>query len=277
VCALFRKVETPEAEHLWEETTWLQRHRGILWRTAALALWGGTLVWFYHADRLILYTRPVYHPLAAGSGVVLLVLALTELVSLVLRHRAADCCQEHGGEAHGHAHSRLAAMALILPLIINALVPSTGLTSYAVGKRATQIDYSALASQLSADWEAQMARAKELSEEYPELTIAQLLGFASQYPEQAEGKKVSCIGFVYREKGAPTDRFLLTRFRMWCCAADAQPFYLVVTWPEAASLPADQWVRVRGVMRLVEGEGGRQPELQADRVELVKPPHNQYM
>jgi len=285
MCALFRTGETQDprspagehAEDLWEETTWLHRHRGILWRAAALALWGGTLLWFYHADRLILYIRPTYHPLAVGAGVVLLALALVELLNLAFRHRAADCCGEHAGEVHGHTHGRLAAAVLILPLIINALVPSTGLTSYAVGKRATQIDYSALASQMKADWQAQLAQAKQLSAEYPELNIAQILGFASQDVERARGMKVSCVGFVYREQGAPPERFQVVRFRMWCCAADAQPFYLLVIWPEAASLPTDQWVRVRGVIAFTQGQGGPQPYLQADGVEGIKAPRNQYM
>jgi uncharacterized repeat protein (TIGR03943 family) len=293
MCALFRPVESPRPatrghpEGLWEETTWFERHRGILWRAAALGLWGGTLLWFYHADRLILYIRSTYHPLAAGAGVVLLALALVEVLNLVFRHRAADCCQEHDHGDHGeaehgdgdHAHSRgrLAALILILPLIINALVPSTGLTSYAVGKRATQLDYSALASQMKADWEAQLAQAKQLSEEYPELNIAQILGFASQDVERARGMKVSCVGFVYREPGAPPERFQVVRFRMWCCAADAQPFYLLVIWPEAASLATDQWVRVRGVIAFTQGQGGPQPNLQADGVEGIKARRNQYM
>jgi uncharacterized repeat protein (TIGR03943 family) len=285
MCALFRTVEAPRSpagehpEHLWEETTWLERHRGILWRTAALALWGGTLLWSYHTDTLILYIQPAYHPLAVGAGVVLLALALTELLGLITRHRAADCCQEEADRDHGHEHARgrLPALVLILPLIINALVPSVGLTSYAVGKRTTDIDYSALATQMKADWEAQLARSKQLSEEYPELTIAQLLGFASGNRDQAEGKKVSCIGFVYREKETAADRFQVVRFRMWCCAADAQPFHLLVTWPEALALPADQWVRVRGVIEFAEGEGGREPMLRADSVEGIKAPHNQYM
>lgn len=229
MCALFRRDHGEEAVELWEETTWLQRHRGLVWRTGALTLWGATLIWFYWADKLILYIKPVYHPLALGAGVVLILLALRELFALLTEHRSADCCHRNDGdhEQHHHAAGRLAALAVMVPLVINALVPSTGLTSYAVGKRAT-VDFSALASQMTADYEAELARAEQLDQEYPQLTIAQILTLASQDPARAEGRKFSSIGFVYHQEGLPQDAFMLVRFRMWCCAADAYPMMLPV-------------------------------------------------
>ena len=275
MCALFRREHSEEAVALWEETTWFQRHRGLVWRTTALALWGGTLIWFYWADKLILYTKPVYHPLALGAGVVLIILALRELLGMLTQHRSVDCCRG-GHEQHHHAAGRLAALVVMVPLVINALVPSTGLASYAVGKRAT-VDFSALTTQMTADYEAELARAEQLDQEYPELSIAQILTLAGQDPAHAEGRKLSGIGFVYHEEGLPQDIFILARFRMWCCAADAQPVYLPVRWRGAADLEGDQWVKVRGVLTYAEFRGQRAPLLEADHVDLVKRPRNQYM
>jgi len=275
VCALFRRDHSEESVELWEETTWLERHRGPVWRTATLTLWGGALVWFYWADKLILYIKPVYHPLALGAGVVLAVLAFRELLALLTEHRSADCCQG-GHEQQHHAASRLAALAVMAPLIINALVPSTGLTSYAVGKRAA-VDFSALTSQIAADYEAELARAEQLDQEYPELTIAQVLTLAGQDPARAEGRKVSAIGFICHQERLPQGIFMLVRFRMWCCAADAQPMYLPVRWPEAAQVEGDQWVKVRGSLTFAEIGGQRAPLLEADRFDTIKRPRNQYM
>jgi len=288
VCALFRSTgEHPgkaEVVELWEEKTWLQRHRGPLWRAAALALWGGTMGWFFWAGKLILYIRPIYHPLSLDAGLLLVALAVRTLLDLLLRHCSPTCCL-HGHEGEqGHVAGRAAAVVVVLPLIINVLVPSTGLTSYAASKRLTgsTMDYSALASQMSAEWKAQLARARELAQEYPELTIAQLLTLATQEPERAAGGKFSVVGFVYHgkhsaEKKLPEDVFLLVRFRMWCCAADAVPMYLPVHWVGAAKLEADRWVRVRGRLTFTQQKGRRIPRLEADHIDLIKPPHNQYM
>jgi len=277
VCALFRQAEGEEEVGLWEETTWLERHGALLWRSAALALWGGTLIWFYWADKLILYIKSIYHPLVLGAGVVLLVLAARELLALVREHRSADCCHNDHQDQHGHTTGRMAAVVVLVPLIINGLVPSTGLTSYAVGKRMTDVDYSALASQMTADWEAELARAEQLDQEYPELNIAQILTLASEDPARAEGRKLSSTGFVYRQEGLPTDVFTLARFRMWCCAADAQPMYLPVRWSEPAQLENDQWVKVRGRLTYAEAQGQRVPQIEADHVDRIKRPRNQYM
>ena len=278
MCALFRRDSDAAVVELWEETTWLQRHGALVWRTGALALWGGTLIWFYWADKLILYTKPVYHPLALGAGVLLTLLALKGLLGLATQHRSPDCCHGgHGGHEHHHASGRLAALVVIVPLVINALVPSTGLTSYAVGKRTTDIDFSSLAGQMAADWEAQLAEAEGLDQEYPELTIAQILTLAAQDPVQARGRKLSCIGFVYHEEGLPEGINMLVRFRMWCCAADAQPMYLPIRLTQQARVESDQWLKVRGVLTFAQVRGQNAPLLEADYVDTIKRPRNQYM
>jgi len=277
VCALFRHGNNEEQVELWEETTWLKRHRGRLWRTVALALWGGTLLWFYFADRLILYNKPIYHPFALAAGFVLSGLAVFGFVRLVSGHGTGEGDASGDETEHGHVAGRLAAMIVIVPLAVNALVPSTGLTSYAVGKRATDVDFSTLAGELASDWEAQLAEAEHLDQEYPELSVAQMLTLASQEQAHAEGRKFSCIGFVYHKEELPQGIFMLVRFRMWCCAADAQPMYLPVRWHGAADLEGDQWVKVRGTLTYSEIGGRRAPLLEADYVDDIKRPHNQYM
>src|SRR5436305_13215480 len=43
-----------------------------------------------------------------------------------------------------------------------------------------------------------------------------------------EGKKVDVVGFVFHPKGTPKDVFYVSRFRLTCCAVDAQPLGLPV-------------------------------------------------
>jgi len=272
VCALFGDVGTAVPDDLWEEKSWLGEHRAQLWRILSLGLWSATLIWFYAGDKLILFIKPVYHPFALGAGVVLAVLVAHQVYLLATSHQEHD----HGRE-HGHTAGRTAAVVLILPLIISSLVPSKGLNSYAVGKRDTEIDFSALASQMAADWEEQLAQARQLDQQYPELSLAQALTLASQKGPEAQGTKLTTVGFVYKLQGLPTDIFMQARFKMWCCAADARPMYLPIKYAGAASLEPDQWVKVRGTLGFEVIRGKKAPVLTATDVELIDAPRNQYM
>lgn len=62
------------------------------------------------------------------------------------------------------------------------------------------------------------------------------------------GKEVDVVGFVYHPEGAPADVFYVSRFRVTCCAVDAQPLGLPVRSPGwQGRFETDSWVRVAGV------------------------------
>jgi putative membrane protein len=93
-----------------------------------------------------------------------------------------------------------------------------------------------------------------------------------------EGKKVEVVGFVFHPEGAPPDVFYVSRFRVTCCAVDAQPIGLPVRdpgWQER--LQEDQWVRVSG--RFVEADDGvAEPAVVEPRtVERTSQPKNPYV
>ena len=70
---------------------------------------------------------------------------------------------------------------------------------------------------------------------------------------------------------------MVTRFVVSCCVADANVAGLVVRWPDAGSLAADQWVEVMGA--LAPGRLARRslPVLAADRVAPVSVPEQPYL
>jgi uncharacterized membrane protein YcgQ (UPF0703/DUF1980 family) len=127
--------------------------------------------------------------------------------------------------------------------------------------------------------------------EAPEMRFTQLESAATS-PEQRqyyEGKRVSVVG---RYTGSETT-FRLTRYRINCCAADAQPINVMFGLAAGSkeTLPAAQlegkWVRVIGQMRFFEaGKGNFRTALlltPTDReplsklVEVVDPPANPYV
>jgi len=70
------------------------------------------------------------------------------------------------------------------------------------------------------------------------------------------GKEVDLVGFVFQPEGAPEDVFYVSRFRVTCCAVDAQPIGVPVREPGWQDrFRPDAWVRVTG--EFAGGEAGR--------------------
>lgn len=54
--------------------------------------------------------------------------------------------------------------------------------------------------------------------------------------DQFIGKKIEVNGFVYREKGFKDNQFVVARFGISCCAADASVYGLLSTLENASTL-----------------------------------------
>ncbi len=63
------------------------------------------------------------------------------------------------------------------------------------------------------------------------------------------GHPTTLQGFVYHPRGLPSNYFVLTRYFIFCCIADAAPLGVVVESPMASQLKSDQWVSVSGVLQ----------------------------
>jgi uncharacterized repeat protein (TIGR03943 family) len=91
------------------------------------------------------------------------------------------------------------------------------------------------------------------------------------------GARVRLVGFAAPGKG---DGYLLTRFNLFCCAADGQAYQLVVRGDRAQRQP-DQWLVVEGrwlPQRVYDGiaPSAVRPVLLADSVTPVRRPSDPY-
>ncbi|HEY9076898.1 MAG TPA: TIGR03943 family protein [Anaerolineaceae bacterium] len=90
-------------------------------------------------------------------------------------------------------------------------------------------------------------------------------------------QKVDVTGFVYHAPNQPEDEFYVSRFAITCCVADASAVGIVVSWKEAAALPSNRWVRVRGIMRALRANNQVAPKIEATLVEFVPEPEQPYL
>jgi uncharacterized repeat protein (TIGR03943 family) len=98
-------------------------------------------------------------------------------------------------------------------------------------------------------------------------------------PDAYTGQKAKLQGFVVYPPNLPEQYFLLTRFVITCCAADAYPVSLPVKFPQDSRRQAfkvDQWLEVTGVMITDTLEGKRRLVVQADTLQPISQPKNPY-
>ncbi|OKL46090.1 hypothetical protein BSR29_02530 [Boudabousia liubingyangii] len=129
-------------------------------------------------------------------------------------------------------------------------------------------------------------RAKKAVVQYPDLPAGEaplepIDDLVDRYhfgdPNQIRGRVVTLEGFIskahkddLRSGAGPAWR--ISRFKIFCCAADAQPFSVVI--PGKAPGEVNQWVRA--VVEIVPGDGPW-PTAKLRSVELIPEPATPYM
>jgi uncharacterized repeat protein (TIGR03943 family) len=126
---------------------------------------------------------------------------------------------------------------IVLPVITVLALPPASLGSYAASRRSTFSSGGIVAS------------AGEIAS--GNLSLADVAGGlrsrdgVAALTERA-GEDVEFTGFVTKDPGAPADEFVLTRFLVSCCVADALSVNVRVVGAPPGEFKADEWVRVSG-------------------------------
>ncbi|GED53084.1 MULTISPECIES: TIGR03943 family putative permease subunit [Brevibacillus] len=97
------------------------------------------------------------------------------------------------------------------------------------------------------------------------------------FSKEFAGKEVQTMGFVYREAGFSPEQFVVARFSVSCCTADATVFGILVEVPEASKWKTDSWVQVRGKLELRKVNEYDMLVLKASKVEKVEAPKDPYV
>ncbi|NJL92620.1 MAG: TIGR03943 family protein [Anaerolineae bacterium] len=93
-----------------------------------------------------------------------------------------------------------------------------------------------------------------------------------------EGQPIEVVGFMYRDaRFRGTERFMVVRFTLSCCVADARPIGLVVDSPLGVNFEDDTWVRVRGTVAVQMVDGIETPIIIAESLEPTEQPEQPYL
>ncbi len=234
-------------------------------------IWSGTLFWYINQRFTLLI-------LLAAVGL----LALARRVLPAPRTAgAADQAQDDApgqDHEHGHDHEHGAKSAaplwgllfLAVPLVLGLLVPARPLGSAAIANKGINT-LAPLTAGSSAPVQLDL-----VSTERNVLDWVRAFNYASD-PAAYTGQPADVTGFVYHASGLPDGQFLVSRFAVTCCAADATAVGLLVHWPQSEALENNSWVRVQGPMAVAQFGGRATPLIEADALEGVAAPDHPYL
>jgi uncharacterized repeat protein (TIGR03943 family) len=238
-------------------------HAGILLALGALALRLGL------TDAHLAYIRPAMGPVLALAGAVLVVLGGVVLLRPGLRVASV------GGATHGHGHDHAGtsrvAWLLIAPILAIAVVVPGPLGAFAANRAA-----ATLPTPTRADFGPLPAPAVPGGP--VDLSVKEFVGRAVyDQGRSVRGAPVRLQGFVTAD--ARGGGFLLTRFIVTCCAADARPLRVAIRglappWPAP-----DTWLEVTGTWRPEQrtAEDTRPPILDATDLRPIPAPASPYL
>jgi uncharacterized repeat protein (TIGR03943 family) len=241
------------------------------WELWPLLGWGLFTLYLFGTGKILYLLRPAYAWLALAGGLVLLAVFV---YGWILRRRALVA--ENGGgplpakacdECHDHSHTSrwslyVRSLAFALPMAVGFFLPDQGLTSLAAiewnaGDLSKAVETAAAQEQEKAVWERDYA-------------MTTVTGVALRLRQMQEDK-VTAVGMVAHPPQLPAGQFLLVRFKMTCCAADATPVAVPVRWNKADALKEGGWVKVFGTTNPAARV------LAADEVEPTKAPADPYL
>ncbi|HEY0736903.1 MAG TPA: TIGR03943 family protein [Herpetosiphonaceae bacterium] len=207
-------------------------------------------------DQLPLYIHPRYTSLVLATAVLLIVIGLFRLWQ--------------AGEQPQPLRGRLNMYGLLLaPLLLGVLIPAKPAGSALVDLQ-----------QMNNVGRGYRGVTTFVGDDSSRWTLLDWL-FAryTLTTEEATGKPVDVVGFVYRdpERPATADEFYVVRYTLACCVADRTSVSLPVQWDQAAALPNDQWVRVIGTLDVRSSDGPPEWIVTEARVEPVAQPSEPYL
>lgn len=233
---------------------------------------GGMALFLGRSDLTLSYVRAFVRPLLLGSGAVLVALGLAAVLAPVTRLRLA-AGPAPGAFDRGRGEGSRVAWLLVLPLLVLILVAPPALGSYAAARRPV--------AGAAGSGDGPMPPLGRVVNGAVPMELSEFT-YRAVFDQRhsLDGVRVRLLGFAAPNRGGG---YLLARFAMFCCAADAQVVEVAVRGDSLRRHP-DQWLLIEGHLRasLATGKGPDPdpstaiPELVADSVIPVAPPRDRY-
>jgi uncharacterized repeat protein (TIGR03943 family) len=155
-------------------------------------------------------------------------------------------------------------IAMVVPVLLITILPPATLGSFSAGKR------SAVAG---AGFSASTGDIATGDLTLVDVATAQTTPEGERALARRAGEQVDFIGFVTRYADTPADEFLLTRYVVSCCVADATVAQVRVVNVTPGGFEDNEWVEVTGTIYPI----GREVIVNASTIQGVSRPERPYL
>jgi putative membrane protein len=255
----------------------VDRHSYRILQFLVLAGLAGFLSVKYLSGSLSWYINQRYMPLTVIAILGLLAMALTAIFSgrrPSHTHESGEAEQGHDGqpaEETARVDSAWGIVFICLPLIIGLTVPAKPLSASAIANRGISAN-----APLSAGGAPQAVTFDKPSDQRSILDWVKLFNYQSDL-SSALGQQADVIGFVYHDPRLPAGQFMVSRFAITCCVADAFAIGMVVETKGAETPAENTWVRVKGPVQSTNLGGHQMALIAADSIQDAPPPAQPYL
>jgi uncharacterized repeat protein (TIGR03943 family) len=238
----------------------------------AITAWGVLLLKYWLTGKLSLLIHPNYTWLAIAGGISLLVISGLKAVMLFsqLSQRRNNAIPVQTPQHLSLFPPGWSSTLLLLTAILGFVVTPRAFASQTAMQRGVGDAITLSRAQ------PQAFRASSNSESRSLIEWVRTLNVYPE-PDAYTGQKIKVQGFVIHAPELPEQYFLLSRFVITCCAADAYPVSLPVKLKESRNdYPVDTWLEVEGQMITAELAGKRQLTIQPKSIKKIPEPKNPY-
>jgi uncharacterized repeat protein (TIGR03943 family) len=241
-------------------------------QAAVLLLVGAMALYLGGSDAALAYVKAGLQPLLLASGAILVGLAVVAVV-------------RYGRDQDGHEpHGPRVAWLLALPPLALVLIAPPALGAFAASRQAIQPPPT---DQISP---AEPAAASADPSLFPPLlpssdgaavplTLAEYMVRDYEAPHTLAGVRIRLVGFVTPQEHG-RDGYLLTRFAINCCAADATALKVAIHGDPVPRAP-DTWLEIEGRWQQRTSDHPNQPSsetplLLAESIRVIEQPSPPY-
>ncbi|MGZ4110749.1 MAG: TIGR03943 family putative permease subunit [Actinomycetota bacterium] len=154
--------------------------------------------------------------------------------------------------------------AMVVPVVLVLALPAATLGSYSAGKR-TAFTNAGIATAVGDVGTGQLSLI--------DVAAAQTTKEGETALAKRAGEDVDLVGFVMRYADTPAGEFMLTRYIITCCVADATIAQVRVVNVPPGAFSANQWVDVKGPIYPL----GREVIVNATSISVVPRPSHPYL
>ncbi|MDF1507082.1 TIGR03943 family protein [Robertmurraya sp. DFI.2.37] len=236
------------------------------------------------------YINPKYEIMSIIASWVFFLLFLIQLFRIWGRDDIHIDCSPACSHSHNGGTIKFIHYAIILfPLVTGFALPPTTLgASIAVNKGSILPHAGLMETHDEVISNENYMNEEEYNRKLASLEQAGLINMSSDMyssyhgemisnPEAFAGRKIKLSAFVYKEQGLEKQQFILARFLITHCIADASVLGLLTEFKQMPELKEDSWVELEGTIEVTTIHGQVLPVIKASDWRIIDEPIDPYV